>query len=56
MREMIVSELTQAVQELAREFARFLPRLIVLVIIAFAGCDCISPKDIGAEHSSAHSI
>jgi hypothetical protein len=37
MREMIVNELTQAVQELARGFARFLPRLIVLVIIAFAG-------------------
>jgi hypothetical protein len=37
MREMIVSELTQAVQELARGFARFLPRLIVLVIITFAG-------------------
>jgi hypothetical protein len=37
MREMIVSELTQAVQELARGFARFLPRLIVLVIIALAG-------------------
>ncbi len=37
MREMIVSELTQAVQGFAREFARFLPRLIVLVIIAFAG-------------------
>jgi hypothetical protein len=37
MREMIISELTQAVQELARGFARFLPRLIVLVIIAFAG-------------------
>jgi hypothetical protein len=37
MREMIVSELTQAVQQLARDFARFLPRLIVLVIIAFAG-------------------
>jgi hypothetical protein len=37
MREMIVSELTQAVQEFARDFARFLPRLIVLVIIAFAG-------------------
>jgi len=34
---MIVSELTQAVQEFARGFARFLPRLIVLVIIAFAG-------------------
>lgn len=37
MREMIVSELTRAVQELARDFARFLPRLIELVIIAFAG-------------------
>jgi hypothetical protein len=37
MREMIVSELTQAVQGFAREFARFLPRLIVLVVIAFAG-------------------
>jgi Conserved TM helix len=37
MREMIVSELTQAMQELARGFARFLPRLIVFVIIAFAG-------------------
>ncbi len=37
MREMIVSELTRAVQELARDFARFLPRLIVLVVIAFAG-------------------
>jgi hypothetical protein len=34
---MIFSELTQAVQELARGFARFLPRLIVLVIIAAAG-------------------
>ena len=37
MREMIVSELTQAVQEFARGFARLLPRLIVLVIIAFVG-------------------
>jgi small-conductance mechanosensitive channel len=37
MREMIVSELTQAAQEFARQFARFLPRLIVLIIIAFAG-------------------
>jgi hypothetical protein len=37
MSEIIVSELTQAMQELAREFARFLPRLIVLVIILFAG-------------------
>lgn len=37
MPEMIVSELTQAVQEFARGFARFVPRLIVLLIIAFAG-------------------
>jgi mechanosensitive ion channel-like protein len=37
MREMIVGELTQALHELARDFARFLPRLIVLVIIAFVG-------------------
>ena len=37
MREIIVSELTGAIQELARDFARFLPRLIVLVIIALAG-------------------
>lgn len=37
MRELIISELTQAVQGFAREFARFLPRLIVLIIIAFAG-------------------
>lgn len=34
---MIVSELTQAAEEFVRGFARFLPRLIVLVIIAFAG-------------------
>lgn len=37
MREMIVSELTQAAEEFARGFARFLPRLIVLIIIAFVG-------------------
>jgi mechanosensitive ion channel-like protein len=37
MPEMIVSELTQAMQEFARGFARFLPRLIVLVIIACVG-------------------
>jgi hypothetical protein len=37
MREMIISELMQAVQELARGFARFLPRFVVLVIIAFVG-------------------
>ena len=37
MREMIVSELTRAMQELVKDFARFLPRLIVFVIIAFAG-------------------
>ena len=37
MREMIVSELTQAVHELARGFAHFLPRLIVMLILAFVG-------------------
>jgi hypothetical protein len=37
MRDLIVSELTRAVQELARDFARFLPRFIVLLTIAFAG-------------------
>ena len=37
MREMIVTELTQATQELSRGFAHILPRIIVLVIIAFIG-------------------
>jgi hypothetical protein len=37
MREMIISELSQAVQELARGFAHYLPRLIVMLILAFAG-------------------
>jgi hypothetical protein len=37
MREMIISELTQALQELARGFAHYLPRLIVMLIIAFVG-------------------
>jgi hypothetical protein len=37
MREMIVSELTQAAHELARGFAHFLPRLIVMLILAFVG-------------------
>src|ERR1700723_2028874 len=34
---MIIDELTQAMQELTRGFAHILPRIIVLVIIAFAG-------------------
>ncbi len=37
MREMIISELTQAVQDLARGFAHYLPRLIVMLILAFVG-------------------
>jgi len=37
MREMIISELSQALQELARGFAHFLPRLIVMLILIFAG-------------------
>ena len=37
MREMIVRELSQALQELARGFAHFLPRLIVMLILIFLG-------------------
>src|SRR6266478_5289781 len=37
MREMIISELTQAIQELTRGFAHILPRIIVLLIIALVG-------------------
>jgi Conserved TM helix len=37
MREIIVTELTQALHEMARDFAHYLPRLIVMLIIAFAG-------------------
>jgi Conserved TM helix len=37
MKDMIISELTQAVDELARGFAHFLPRLIVMLILVFAG-------------------
>ena len=37
MREMIISELSQALHELARDFAHFLPRLIVMLILALVG-------------------
>ncbi len=37
MREMIVSELTQAMHEMARGFAHYLPRLIVMLVLAFVG-------------------
>jgi Conserved TM helix len=37
MRQMITSELIQALNELARNFAHFLPRLIVMLILAFLG-------------------
>ena len=37
MREMIISELTQALHELRGGFARFLPRLIVMLILVFLG-------------------
>ena len=36
-REIIVTELTQALQELARGFAHYLPRMVVMLIIAFIG-------------------
>jgi Mechanosensitive ion channel, conserved TM helix len=37
MREMIISELTTAWHEIARGFARFLPRLITMLILAIVG-------------------
>jgi hypothetical protein len=37
MRDMIISELSQALEELARGFAHYLPRLIVMLILAFLG-------------------
>lgn len=37
MRELIISELTQAVHDLARGFAHYLPRLIVMLILACVG-------------------
>jgi len=37
MWEIIITELTQALQELVRGFAHYLPRLIVMLVIAFVG-------------------
>lgn len=37
MREMIISELSQALQDIARSFAHFLPRLIVMLILGAVG-------------------
>ena len=37
MKEIVVTELTQALQDLARGFAHYLPRLVVMLIVAFAG-------------------
>ena len=37
MREMIISELIQALHEIAKDFAHFLPRLIVMLILALVG-------------------
>jgi len=37
MQEIIVSELTQAFQQMARDIAHYLPRLIVMLIIALIG-------------------
>jgi hypothetical protein len=37
MREMIIGELTKAMQDSARSFAHILPRLIVMLIIVLAG-------------------
>lgn len=37
MREMIITELTQALQQMIRDAAHYFPRLIVMLIIAFVG-------------------
>ncbi len=37
MRELIISELSQALHEMARDFAHFLPRVIVMLILALVG-------------------
>ena len=37
MQDMIVNELTQVMEELARGFAHLLPRVIVILIVAFVG-------------------
>lgn len=37
MREIIITELTNALQELVRGFAHYLPRAVVMLIIAFIG-------------------
>jgi len=37
MREIIVNELTQAFQQMAREIAHYLPRLVVMLVIALVG-------------------
>ncbi len=37
MREIIIAELTQAFQQMVRTVAHYLPRLIVMVVIAFVG-------------------
>src|SRR5450755_4036362 len=37
MREIIITELTQALQDVTRGSAHYLPRLVVMLIIAFVG-------------------
>jgi len=37
MRQMIITELTQAFQQMARTVAQYLPRLVVMLVIAFVG-------------------
>jgi hypothetical protein len=37
MRDLIIGELTQAIHEMARDFAHYVPRLIVMLILVLAG-------------------
>jgi cbb3-type cytochrome oxidase subunit 3 len=56
MREMIVSELSQALHEMARGFAHFLPRLIVMLILALVGWLIAYVVKGSAQHSPAGQV
>jgi len=57
MREMIISELSQALHAMARGFAHFLPRLIVMLIVAICRLGGrVRGKSGSAQHSEAGQV
>jgi len=57
MREMIISELSQALLDLRMGFAHYLPRLIVMLILAFVGwAIAYAVKVVLRQHSAAHQV